>query len=120
MAVTITPVKQRARSVLYAITFTADGDADISLPDAEIRNISFESEGSDGGGTLTILGALNTAFTALGFNTAADPRNVTSVASITAAGMWILSRDLLGLRTLRFHLTGSTTPTLVIHVLIAF
>lgn len=114
MAVTIVQTAA-SKSVSYTITITADGDADITLPDKAIANMAFQSDGADGGGTLTVLGSLDgTNFVALGFNTSADPRNATSVASATAAGMWTINADLLGVRKLRFHLTGSTSPTLVI------
>jgi len=120
MAVSIAPTYGMHRH-LYTITITADGDADVVLPDKAISNIAFESDGVDGGGTLTVLGTVNgTTFTALGFNTSADPRNATSVANATAAGLWVLSQDLLGIRGVRFHLTGATTPTLVLTLAVSF
>lgn len=103
------------------ITFTADGDADILLPDQCIKGISFQSDGVDGGGTLTILMSNDGSnYVAVGVNTSADPRNLTPVTSITASGAWLLPLELCGFRYLRFHLTGSTGPTLVINVNITY
>ena len=106
-------------STFVVATFTADGDIDIALPDKPIAGISFQSDGVDGGGTLTVLASNDgVTFTAVGFNTSADPRNLTMVASITAAGAWILPGE-LQFRYLRFHLTGATGPTLVLNILVS-
>ena len=116
MAVTqaITNVMHRTSVV---VTFTADGDADIALPDKPVIFASFQSDGVDGGGTLTVLTSNDgTNFVAIGFNTSADPRNATAVASITASGAWLIPQELLGFKHFRFHLAGSTTPTLVLNV----
>ena len=99
------------------ISYTADGDADMKMPDKPIKEISFQSDGNDGGGTLTVLVSNDgTNFVAAGFNTSADPRNLTPVTSATAAGAWFLPTGLNGFKWFRFHLTGSTTPTLALNV----
>lgn len=102
-------------------TFTADGDADIALPDKLVKAASVQSDGVDGGGTLTVLASNDgTNFVAIGFNTSADPRNLTAVTSATASGAWIVPKELLGFKYLRFHLTGSATPTLVLTINFAY
>lgn len=99
------------------ITFTADGDADIKLPDKPVVQITLQSDGVDGGGTLTVLGSNDGSnFVAISFNTSADPHNLTMIASATASGAWVLPPSASGFGWLRFHLTGSTTPTLVLNV----
>lgn len=99
------------------VTFTADGDANVALPDKLVRFASFQSDGVDGGGTLTVLASNDgTNFVAVGFNTSADPKNATAVTSITASGAWLIPQELLGFSHLQFHLTGSTTPTLVLTI----
>lgn len=104
-------------STKVAVTFTADGDADIVLPDKVVLSASFQSDGVDGAGTLTVLMSNDgTNFVAIGFNTSADPRNLTMVTSVTASGAWLVPEELLGFKYLRFHLTGSTNPTLVLTV----
>ena len=116
MAVTkaITNLMHQTSTVL---TFTADGDADLALPDKLVQRTSFQSDGVDGGGTLTVLVSNDgTNFVAIGFNTSADPRNATAITSATASGAWLIPQELLGFKHLRFHLTGSTTPTLVLNV----
>ena len=103
------------------VTFTADGDADIALPDKGLKNASFQSDGVDGSGTLTVLVSNDgTNFISAGFNTSADPRNLTMVTSVTASGAWILPKELLGFRHVRFHLTSSTNPTLVLTFNLAY
>jgi len=120
MAVTIVRTAQ-AHSENYLVTITADGDADIALPDKSIAGLTFQSDGVDGGGTLTVLVSNDgTNFVSAGFNTAADPVSGTAVTSITAAGAWIMPVSTLGWTKLRFHLTGSTNPTLVLSIRVTY
>lgn len=116
MAVTVSTTHEVHRTSVVA-TFTADGNADIAIPDKEIENASFQSDGVDGTGTLTMLVSNDgTNFVASVFNTSADPRNLTPVTTITASGAWILARELLGFKHLRFNLASSTNPTLVLNI----
>lgn len=121
MAVTIVQAGHFSKSELFTITLTADGDADLSLPDKSIAGITFQSDGADGGGTLTALVSNDgTNFVSAGFNSAADPVNGTAITSITAAGAWIMPVSTLGWTKLRFHLASSTNPTLVLSVRITY
>ena len=116
MAVT-QAITHTAHQMSVVATFTADGDADIAFPDKAVDKASFQSDGVDGGGTLTVLASNDGSnFVAIGFNTSADPRNTTAVSSVTAAGAWLIPQELLGFKHFRFHLTGSTTPTLVLTI----
>lgn len=107
-----------AHQTAHTVTFTADGDADIERPEKAIGGISFQSDGVDGGGTLTLLVSNDgTNFVATVVNTSADPRNLTPVTSFTASGAWLVPAELASaFRYWRFHLTGSATPTLVLTV----
>ena len=116
MAVTVVTVREAHRE-LSTITFTADGNGDLVLPGHTLTGMGLQSDGVDGGGTLTILLSMDgTNFVASGVNTVADPRNTTLVTSITASGAWVLPAELADFRSVRFTLTGSTTPTLVLKV----
>lgn len=119
MAVTAVGVTH-AHSISYTITITADGDADIALPDKAIAGVSIQSDGTDGGGTLTVLVSNDlTNYVAAGFATALAPKTDVA-ASATAAGAWVLDPAVSLFRGLRFHLTGSTSPTLLLTVNVAF
>ena len=99
------------------LTFTADGTATISF-DRPVRRLSFTSEGTDGGGTLTWkVGNDGATFSAFGAATSADPANATAVTSATAAGNWQTMFQLGTYSTYQFILTGSTNPVLVVSVL---
>lgn len=121
MAVTLTTTQTRHQASVVAL-YTADGDATIQRPEKPIAGISFQSDGVDGGGTLTVLVSNDgTNFVAAGFNTSADPRNLTPVTSITAAGAWIMPLETaVGFKHYQFHLTGSTNPTLVLTVVFSY
>lgn len=121
MAVTIIQSGQLRHRVRYTITITADGSATITLPDGPIAGITFQSDGADGGGTLTWLVSNDeTNFVALGVNSAGDPVSQTAVVSATAAGAWILPVNTLGWQAIRFTLAGSTSPNLVLTVIVTF
>jgi len=116
MAVTIVAERESHREKT-TITFTADGNADVVLPGHTLTGLGFQSDGVDGGGTLTVLLSMDgTNFVATGVNTVADPRNTTLVTSITTAGAWVLPAELMDFRALRFTLASSTSPTLVLTV----
>lgn len=96
------------------ITFTADGTATISF-DRPVRRLSFTSEGTDGGGTLTWKVSNDGAtFSAFGASTSADPANITAVTSATAAGNWQTMFQLGTYQSYQFILAGSTNPVLVV------
>lgn len=115
MAVTITQTasKSWAHNV---VTFTADGDAVISFQ-RPVRKLSFTSEGTDGGGTLTWFVSNDGAtFSAFAAQTSADPGNATAVTSTTASGNWQTHQGLGTYVTYKFTLASSTAPTLVVHI----
>ena len=120
MAVTIVQAGQFKHREVYTVTITADGDADLALPDQPIAGVSIQSDGTDGGGTLTVLVSNDlTNYVAAGFATAVAPKTDVA-ASATASGAWVLDPAVALFRGLRFHLTGSTSPTLVLTIVVAF
>jgi len=121
MAVSIVQTNAFKNSELITISMTADGDADLSLPDKSFAGITFQSDGNDGTGTLTVLVSNDgDNFVAAGFTSAADPVSTTPVTSITAAGAWVMPTFTLGWTKVRFHLTGATNPTLHLYVRLTY
>ncbi len=119
MAVTISAVREAHRET-YTITFTADGDAVLQLPDRAIEGITIHSNGVDGGGTLTaFVSNLDADYTALGVATPTAPLTVVTF-SLTAAGNVQMFKDTLGYQFLKFTLASSTSPTLVVTVSVMF
>jgi len=102
------------------ITFTADGSQVLTYPRMPV-GLAFTSDGVDGGGTLTWFASNDgTTFSALGVNTAADPKNTTSVTSATASGNWTTHAQDCAFEQFKFTLASSTNPTLVLTVFARF
>jgi hypothetical protein len=103
------------RRYRYTMTFTADGEAVIVMPDRPSATVCFQSNGNDGGGTLAWTVSLNGSdYVGLGVVTAQDPKSVTGVLSATAAGAWVVDAHDMGWAFVKFALTGSTGPSLVV------
>lgn len=121
MTVTVTELSRGAHNMVFKVAWTADGDGIIDLPDKPIKAMMFESDGNDGGGTLTwFVTAKGDTYTALGVNTTADPRNATAVTSATAAGAWNVHLGDVAFAKIKFTLGSSTTPTLIVYVRVIF
>lgn len=121
MTVTVAELSRGSHSILYKLSWTADGDGIIDLPDKNIRSIAFDSDGNDGGGTLTwFVSVGGTTYSALGVTTSADPANPTSVTSATAAGNFSVHVDDVAYQKLKFTLGSSSNPTLIVYVRVTF
>lgn len=117
MSATVIELSRGAHNAVYKISWAADGDGVLDLPDKPIKGIIFDSDGNDGGGTLTwFVSAQGTTYAALGVNTSADPRNATAVTSATAAGVWNVHLGDVAFSKMKFTLGSSTNPTLVVYV----
>ena len=114
MAATYVESRKRHR-LTYTLSWTADGSITIPMPEGAMLGGTFQSDGNDGGGTLTwFVSNDGTNFVALGVATAADPAFGTPVTSATAAGAWAIHPNDIAWNYFKFTLASSTNPTLAV------